>query len=127
MNGAREPRPGDLLETRRVLVADWGIETVPGTGEEANWKLLLEALAHRVAWLLRHNPGKLVNAMYVLDISEARYEHAMGESTTEAKALALAQVILERESEKIVQRRKYASRQDGHPTGQYLEGTKEAE
>lgn len=105
------PSGVDLLETQQVLVANWGVSPVSPEEEDLNWKLLLEALAERIVWLLRHNSGKLVNAMYVLDVSETRYAEAMAERSTEDKALALAQAILERESEKIAMRRKYANRQ----------------
>jgi hypothetical protein len=116
MSGAQGPG-GELLETQQVLVANWGVVPVRQAEEDLNWNLLLEALAERIVWLLRHDSAKLVNAMYVLDISEGRYANAMGEPTTEAKSLALARAILERESEKIAMRRKYANRQ-----GEYLAG-----
>jgi len=117
-NGDRE----NFVETRAVLVANWGVVPDTGTGEDLNWKLLREALAERIAWLLRYNPDKLVNAMYVLDVSESRYGRAMQERSTEAKSLALAQVILERESEKIAMRKKYA-RQPGAYLADFHEDT----
>jgi len=122
MTDTHQPAPpGELLETQEVLVADWGVVPLAEAEEDLNWRLLLEALAERIAWLLRSNPDKLVNAMYVLDIPEARYGQAMREPTTEAKALSLAQAILERESEKIAMRRKYANRQGGYLGDLYSE------
>jgi len=94
-----------LAETRDSLVERWHVR--PDT--EGDWGVLLEALAERILGLLRDNPDRLFSALYVLDISERVYREAMTAPTLQDKALALAKAILDRETQKIATRRKYAN------------------
>jgi len=55
-----------------------------------------------------NNPRKLTTAVYLLDISERRYRAAMRRPGIAQKARTLAEIILERESEKIASRQRYA-------------------
>ena len=97
---------GLLADTRDALVERWQVR--PDAGSD--WDILLEALAERLLGLLRDNPDRLFSALYVLDISERVSREAMGAPTMPGKAQALAKAILNRETEKIATRRKYAAR-----------------
>lgn len=106
-----EPTPTDdtglLADTRDALVERWHVRP----DAESNWDILLEALAERILGLLRDNPDRLFSALYVLDISERVSREAMTAPTIQDKAKALAKAILDRETQKIATRRKYAARQ----------------
>jgi len=102
--------PGDtglLADTRDALVERWQVHSDAGS----DWDILLEALAERILGLLRDNPDRLLSALYVLDISERVYREAMGAPTMPDKAVTLAKAILDRETQKIATRRKYAAQQ----------------
>ena len=100
----------DLFDTQRALTKRWEIVPVSDQPEDLNWELLLEALEERITYLFEHNLEKLLSSLYLLDISEQRSEQAMSQPTLKAKARALAEAILDRESEKILTRKKYAGK-----------------
>lgn len=80
--------------------------------EEANWRLLVEAMAGRVLAMLRDRPQKLFSALYMLDVPERACREALAAGTLEEQARSLAELILLREAEKEASRRRYA-RQTG--------------
>ncbi len=96
---------GLLADTRKVLLECWQVRA----NAERDWDILLEALAERILGLLRDNPDRLFSALYVLDISERVCREAMTAPTISDKAAALAKAILDRETEKIATRRRYAA------------------
>jgi tRNA A37 N6-isopentenylltransferase MiaA len=100
-----------LTEARAVIGQQWQL-SLP---EEGNQDLLLEALAERIESLLETDKPKLMRALYILDVTEKRYKAAIARPTVSEAALALAQAVLDRETEKIASRRKYAQ-----APGQYL-------
>ena len=97
---------GLLADTRDALVESWNVRP----DAESDWDVLLAALAERILGLLRDNPDKLFSALYILDISECVSREAMTAPTIQDKAAALAKAILDRETEKIATRRRYAAR-----------------
>lgn len=98
-----------LAEARSLLAAQWG--AVPRIEDAALTRaLLVEALAERIAWLLRHDPNRLLTAMYLLDVGEARFRAAIDHPAIEDRAEALAELVFDRETEKIRTRRRYARR-----------------
>lgn len=98
-----------IAETCQALAARWDIRPKDETGAETDYELLLEVLTERVSHLMTYRHQKLMASLYILDISERRYNAAMSAPTHAARAAALARAILERETEKIVSRRKYAA------------------
>lgn len=105
------PQRSELEEARQALAMRWGVQTRGGAaGDESDYELLLEVLTERVAHLLAHRHQKLMASLYILDISERRYNEAMKGVTHLERAARLARAILERETEKIHSRRKYAAR-----------------
>jgi hypothetical protein len=99
----------DLVLTQEALETNWDVAPLGKAPEDLNRQMLLEALEERITYLLKHNPEKLLTALYLLDVSEKRHREAMAEPTTQTKARALAELILLRESEKIETRKKYAA------------------
>jgi len=105
-----DPRSMDregLQLARQALVTNWNIALSGDAAENLNWQLLLDALEERILNLLERNPQRLLTAVYLLDISESRYNEAMSGANLRDNARSLAQVILERESAKIAMRRRY--------------------
>lgn len=94
--------------TRDVLQRQWDVAVSSIPQGDMHWELLLEALEERISDLLRNNPRKLITAVYLLDISERRYQEAMKSPGIARKARALAEIILERESEKIIMRQRFS-------------------
>jgi len=96
-----------LAATEQALVEQWQMAPLGLSPYDLNRQLLLEALSERVLYLLRHRPQKLLSALYILDVGEAAYNRAMEQDTMQDRAWALAVAIYDRETEKIVTRRKY--------------------
>ncbi len=103
----------DWQHTRRDLVAQWGIES-PELDEDLDaYSILLKALEERIYELLLNNFSKLTSAVYLLDVSERRFALAMEQPTHEDRAHDLALAVMERETEKIAMRQKYAKKKLG--------------
>jgi hypothetical protein len=92
-----------LNRLRGTLVADWSLSTET----RPTMSLLLEALAKRVQILLDDDFNKLTTAMYTLDISEERFSAAMNIVEFEEKSTAIADLILQREIQKMESRMRY--------------------
>lgn len=92
----------DLHDLHQSLVRVWNV--VPVDSLPVTWDALEDTLTRRVAFLLDHDYGKLINAMYILDVPEERFVAA---SATPNAARSIADLILEREAEKVVTRKQY--------------------
>lgn len=68
---------------------------------------LTSELEARIAWLLKHDYERLLNAVYLLDLPERAFREAMALASNEATARRLAELILVREREKFESRRRY--------------------
>lgn len=60
-----------------------------------------------VAYLLENDMPRLLNAMYRLDVSEAKFHDAMLAESKEDIALGIADLIIEREMQKVKTRLHY--------------------
>lgn len=100
----------DWKHTRRDLVAQWGIEAPDLDPDLDPYEILLQALEERIYDLLLNNFQKLTSAVYILDISERRFAQAMEQPTQLDRAHDLALAVMERETEKIKMRQKYAQK-----------------
>lgn len=99
----------DFAEACHTLALRWGVPERTDTTGPSDYDVLLDVLTERVGHLMLNRHQKLMSSLYVLDISERRYNEAMSASSHAARAAALARAILERETEKIASRRKYAA------------------
>ena len=95
----------DLEDLHHAVVQAWNTAWVQAgaLSEEA----ILEALARRVAFLIRHDIDRLFAALYLIDVSEERFDRANIISTGMEGAQALARTIFDREIEKMESRKKY--------------------
>jgi Mn-containing catalase len=100
---------GEFAEACHALAQRWGVPERTDASGPSDYDMLLEVLTERVGHLMLNRHQKLMSSLYVLDISERRYNEAMSASNHAARAAALARAILERETEKIASRRKYAA------------------
>lgn len=75
---------------------------------------LLDELDRRVDFLLKHDFERLMSCMYTIDISEQRFSEAVKLPEKEKPARAIAQLILEREIQKMESRRRYTRTVDTH-------------
>ena len=88
-------------DIRPALAKRWGL------APEVSDANLISELAHRVAWLMKHDYQRLLNAVYLLDIPERRFNEASSLPTNEATARSLAELIIQRERQKLESRRRY--------------------
>ena len=93
----------NMTNLHHALVQSWQIDSTTGLTHHA----FLDALADRVAAMLKHNLDRLASAMYTLDVDEARFNAALALPGNDATARAVAELILEREIQKMVSRQKY--------------------
>ena len=99
----------DLEDLRHSVVQAWN---TAGVAEDAlSEDAILEALTKRVASLIRYDIDRLFTALYLIDVSEERFDKASILSKGEASACELARAILDREIEKMESRKKYRREQ----------------
>ena len=99
------------IELHHALVQGWNIKPVatlqPALDE------VLDALAARVAFMLRHNYERLLASLYILDVPERESNEALAIADPAASARALAEAILHREIQRVETRSKYRSETAG--------------
>ena len=105
MTSQRELAASELVAMERALRQGWNLPET--TTPPSDWDDLRAALARQVAFLLRHDSQRLLTALYLLDVSEDRFREAQSGKTTTESATALADIILEREREKLASRQHY--------------------
>jgi D-alanyl-D-alanine carboxypeptidase len=88
---------------QKAIIQQWNIPDSTGALPHQ----LLEALAKRVSGLIDTDINRLMTAMYTLDIDETRFAEAMGLPDKDMAARAVAELILEREIQKMETRRQY--------------------
>ena len=69
--------------------------------------LLREKLAFIIAHLMEHNFERLCQAMYRLDVSETRFDRVMKETPLTDIPYAIADLVIERELQKVRTRMMY--------------------
>lgn len=78
------------------------------SGEEnPDLNLFHQKLSMLVAYLMENDMHRLLNAMYRLDVSEAKFHEAMQRDSKESAALHVADLIIEREMQKVKTRLYY--------------------
>ncbi len=78
------------------------------TGEDKpDLSLFHERLKALIAYLLEHDMHRLLNAMYRLDVSEARFHEAMQTMDRDEAASRVADLVIEREMQKVKTRLHY--------------------
>ena len=93
----------ELGDLQHALVQSWHIDTSTGLDTHE----FLDALAKRVAHMLKSDFDRLASAMYTLDVNDTRFNEAIGLTGNENSAHAVAELILERETQKMYSRMEY--------------------
>lgn len=75
--------------------------------EKPDLNTLHKKLAILVAYLLENDMHRLLNAMYRLDVSEIKFHQAMQSDSKEDVAFCIADLIIEREMQKVKTRLHY--------------------
>jgi len=68
---------------------------------------LHEKLSLLVAYLMENDMHRLLNAMYRLDVSERKFHDAMQSNSKQEAAIRIADLIIEREMQKVKTRLHY--------------------
>lgn len=76
---------------------------------------LFDHLANHIAWLLESNKDFLLSLLYRLDVLEPKINRALSPGNPIPPHVALAQLIIERQIERMETRQKYASRPTKDP------------
>lgn len=95
---------GDLINKDLQLDEE---DTLVSGEEKPDLNLFHKKLTILVAYLLDHDMHRLLNAMYRLDVSEAKFHVAMQSGIKEEAASRVADLILERELQKVKTRLYY--------------------
>jgi hypothetical protein len=75
--------------------------------ESIDLNTLHKKLALLVAYLMENDMHRLLNAMYRLDVSEVKFHEAMHSLSKEEAAIRVADLIIEREMQKVKTRLHY--------------------
>jgi hypothetical protein len=70
-------------------------------GSGVDRAVIREKLAVLIAHLMQTNFEKLCQAMYRLDVSEGRFDQAMNENALDQIPYAIADLVIEREMQKV--------------------------
>ena len=95
----------DIEGTARLLQKNWDL-TPP---QDMDWETLRQALVLQLGHMMAHDVERLVQSMYRLDVNEGKFHAAMALPTANERAVALAQVVLEREMQRLATWRKYSN------------------
>ena len=95
----------DLQDIHQALVQHWGIWPI-GENRIA-WDALVKELGSRVEFLLKHDFERLMSCMYMVDVSEQRFSEAINLPEEDKPARVIAELILEREVQKMESRKRY--------------------
>lgn len=106
--GKREIRTFDLMNENEHLVSlinkDLGSleeNMMIPAGAGLDRQFIREKLAFLIAHLMQNNFEKLCQAMYRLDVSEALFDKAMNENEIQDIPFAIADLVIEREMQKV--------------------------
>jgi len=91
-----------------LIKKDLGLENDFDLSDEDPFAQLHDFLTKQVQYLLDHDFGRLLNAMYRIDISEQRVKEILNLAEPPEIASKLADAIILREKQKMITRLKYS-------------------
>ena len=106
MNAPSDHQPTEETVRQTSLQFHRDFELSPAE-ELATLQALQEKIASVISQLLRNNPERLLNLMYRLDIDENKFRFVIQNGPEENVARQLAELVLEREMQKVYWRNKY--------------------
>ncbi len=97
-----------VKESYQLIQKDLGLkDQFEFKDDERDVNRLLDYLTNQINYLLDHDLNYLLNALYRIDISEERIKDLIQNSVQGKMAVNIAQVIYEREKQKVITRRQY--------------------
>ncbi len=97
----------DILLTTQLIKKDFLLdEELPETA--LTIEDLKKQLIPIINYLLDKDMSRLLNALYRIDVSEQKVKKVLAAGNPETLASDIAQMILEREMQKVITRRKYS-------------------
>jgi hypothetical protein len=100
----------DVVEISKIISSDFdkaGISSVITTNDFDSLNELRKYLAEKIAGLLDTNYEKLINILYRIDINESKLNELFGRKNREEIPPRLADLIIERQIQKINIRNAY--------------------
>ena len=93
-----------LQQTSALIARDFGLQIgdTPMTEQE-----LFDLLANEVAYMIEHRLEFLLSLMYRLDVKETLIRKALSPDASEMPNVAIAQLILDRQKNRIYTKLKY--------------------
>lgn len=100
----QEQEENQHRQAAQAIAQSLGLEA-PENGDQA----LLAWLENRVDALLRHEPEKLMQALYRFDVDENQVRAAMHPAQAENPARQIAKLLMERQLQKLYWRQRFSS------------------
>ena len=104
---AQSKRTEDIQDIAGLVVSDFNLEGKRDSLISNNFDEFREKLQDLINYLLYHDFERLLNAMYRLDINEDKFRKALANQLSENMARDLAELVIDREMQKVLTRRKY--------------------
>ncbi|UII32982.1 hypothetical protein LVD17_03960 [Fulvivirga ulvae] len=99
----------DVLQTVSLIKKDLSLDHDALPGSIASIDDLKELLIPVINYLLDRDMTRLLNALYRIDISENKVRQVLTVENPNDIAPRLAELIVQRELQKVITRRKYSS------------------
>jgi hypothetical protein len=80
--------------------------------ETISFSVFRQQLKDEITHLIQHDFQKLVSILYRIDVNERKLKYLLQENVGEDAAFIIADLIIERQLEKIKSRRKFSQRDD---------------
>jgi len=77
------------------------------SGEKITLEEVHRFLREKIALLFNRNPGMLMSILYRIDVSESKLKRAMAETGPELLPAVIADLVIERQLQKLRVRREY--------------------
>lgn len=94
----------EVEKTALLLQKNWDM-VVPA---QLDWESLRAALETQLKYMLEQDFERLVQTMYRLDVVEAKFAAALNLPTVQARAIALAGIVIDRELQRLATWKKYS-------------------
>jgi len=107
MNEKKKEEVREMIESISKDMNKIGIETLPDNNILHSLDELKKYLAEKIAEMLDRDYEKLLNALYLIDVNEKKMHNLFSGKNRDYIPEALAGLIIERQMEKILWRKKY--------------------
>ncbi len=105
----------ELIKETAIDIRDrFGLEKTPNelTDQQQQYDALKKLLSARIEEMIDHEFDRFVNLLYRIDISESKVKEALAEQPFSKGVEKVADMIIQRQLQKIATRRQYSS--SGH-------------